>query len=105
MKTVIETPFESVIADDVTPRHYIGILENKDFPSKGKGFITRERYNSGKFVCRVMNSVTLANGWTNIHSDSLIILVKELLRRNFGVYVFNSGREFVQWLLDDASLA
>ncbi len=76
---------------------YYGIV-SPFFPKKG--FICRERYDSGKYNTICSNVLTNHNGWTEYENASLAELINDLRRGGFPVYEFDTPQELFAWLAE-----
>lgn len=91
-----------VKTSDVSTEAYIGFMRG---PSGSRGYVTQEGYKFGQFVCRSFDHVTYGNGWPEINYSILRVLLEDLLSKGFEVFVFQTAKELMRWLLDDADLA
>lgn len=79
----------------VSSDKYYGIVPH--FTSR-KGFICRERYNSGKYNTISSNALTNHNWWNGFENESLAGLINELRNAGFTVYEFDTPEEMFAWL-------
>lgn len=90
-KVVLEKPSIIVSVDK-----YYGIL-TKD--SLVVGFITRERFQRGRFIVRCMSKMlTDGNGWFFYRSNDLLTTVKKIVNDGFHIFEFDTAKELFIWM-------
>lgn len=99
MKKVVGNFYDCGIVkvENVGIDRWYGVM-NSD--SSVKGFVTREKYDSGNFVIRCGMALTNGNGWNCYDCCSLNQLIQSLLYHGFSVFEFNDDKELFKWLIE-----
>ncbi len=69
-----------------------------------RGYITREVYGKGKYVCRCLSCLTQGNGWETWDDDTLHGVINRLIAfatNEYTVYEFDTYRDLMKWLLEE----
>lgn len=99
MKKVTIDP-EYTLLSDVTEFDYIGICSPN---YNERGFITRQKYDDGEFITRLLRSLTNGNSWYDYHGEDLQEVIKHLIHDDYEVYVTESLSDFLTWLNEGAT--
>ncbi len=86
------------VAQVVSNDKYYGIIQ--PFFTTKKGFICREKYDSGKYNTICSNVLTNHNYWDGYENDSLAGLINNLRSGDFTVYEFDTPQELFAWLAE-----
>jgi hypothetical protein len=103
MKEVIQSHTPSVLEiDDLDNDSIIGI----DSQTNGRGFLCRMGYESGDWVPRSKDHLTIGNRWNLSDADGnplkygdIQALCRGLMSREFKIYAFDDVDELLSWLL------
>lgn len=98
MKTIVNAVESPNVAQVVSKGKYYGIVS--PFSMSKRGFICREKYDSGKYNTICSNCLTNHNYWDEYENESLAGLINQLIAGKFTVYEFDTPQELFTWLAE-----
>ena len=102
MRTVVlKQKVVDVTVNEADKNKYYGVIVRPDLSSDKKGFITRERFDTGNFKLMGMDKLTNGNGWESFARPTLTDMLFDILSASYWVYEFDTWQELFKWLMSE----